>query len=486
MEYIMRLDFQWKQNLEREQKEADSTHHVNKLLLENILPIHVADMYLYHQYMMMEELYHESYEEVCVIFASIPNYSEFYKENEMNDEGKMCLRVLNEIISDFDMLTYDKQFFTIEKIKVVGSTYMAACGLQPGGRYSDDYQFEERDKKDHVATITKFAMAMFEKLKNINNEDLQDFKLRVGIDVGPVIAGVVGAKKPMYDIWGNTVNVASRMDYTGEEGKIHVTSEVGETLQELGWQVECRGEIYVKGKGPMTTYFVDPTIQPEEEPKINLTNNNNDNYDKNRRDSTNTERRRSSQLSTNSFKGLLSSHRGSLDISRSRDSSPHSSYSPILKMFKKCRDGGSIGSSYGESTSAGSSPRLSLDSHCTESQMHSLQMPSPVEEEIVEAVTAEDNPRTFLRNDISLQNGVGEDNDFLTGISYRHPIDLTERDDKSSHLNYKNEMAKSDSFVISRTTTSENMPSVTVLNKDRSKSSTAITVELEELCDIPL
>ncbi|XP_042859482.1 adenylate cyclase type 2-like, partial [Penaeus japonicus] len=102
MEYIMRLDFKWKQQLEVEQKEAQTTHFANKLLLQNILPLHVADMYLNRQG-ATDELYHESYHHVGVIFASIPNYGEFYRENEMNEDGKMCLKVLNEIISDFDM-----------------------------------------------------------------------------------------------------------------------------------------------------------------------------------------------------------------------------------------------------------------------------------------------------------------------------------------------------------------------------------------------
>ncbi|XP_071547406.1 adenylate cyclase type 2-like isoform X2 [Panulirus ornatus] len=365
MEYIMRLDFQWKQQLEAEQKEAETTHFANKLLLQNILPLHVADMYLNRQN-QTDELYHESYDHVAVIFASIPNYGEFYRENAMDEDGKMCLKVLNEIISDFDMLTYNVQFLTMEKIKVVGSTYMAACGLQPGRRYSDESNFEERDKQDNVSTITKFAAAMFEKLEAINLEDLQDFKLRVGIAVGHVIAGVVGAHKPMYDIWGDTVNVASRMDYTGQMGKIHVTSEVGEILQGLGWNVECRGEIYVKGKGLMTTYFVDPKSTPiaPDAPPGPSTNNNNNNKASNDQSS---ERRRSSQLSLNSLKALLSSHRGSLDIS-ARKEPADAQNTKSLSSYKPIRNG--IGNPALPDdkgiTSATTSPRGSCDSRSSE------------------------------------------------------------------------------------------------------------------------
>lgn len=383
MEYVMRLDFQWKQNLEEEQNEAQTTHFANKLLLQNILPLHVADMYLNRQN-VMDELYHESYHHVGVMFASIPNYSEFYKENEMNEEGKMCLRVLNEIISDFDMLTYNTEFLTMEKIKVVGSTYMAACGLQPGRRYSNESDFQERDKKENVATITKFAAAMFEKLQKINAEDLQDFKLRVGIDVGPVIAGVVGAHKPMYDIWGNTVNVASRMDYTGEEGKIHVTTEVAKILQELGWSVECRGEIYVKGKGPMVTYFVNPASVPhsEETPAFSNSNNINsfyychseDHYSLEKR-----EKRRSSQLSLNSLKILLNPRRGSLEMGKGRNSITQNESSTVLRAIKKLRDDSSLESEGQPSPCC--SLRSSIDCNSTDSPNPRFQLSSPVEEE---------------------------------------------------------------------------------------------------------
>ncbi|XP_063590927.1 adenylate cyclase type 2-like isoform X1 [Penaeus indicus] len=410
MEYIMRLDFQWKQQLEVEQKEAQTTHFANKLLLQNILPLHVADMYLNRQG-ATDELYHESYQHVGVIFASIPNYGEFYRENEMNEDGKMCLKVLNEIISDFDMLTYEAPFLTMEKIKVVGSTYMAACGLQPGRRYSDDSNFEERDKQENVATITKFAAAMFEKLKAMNREHLQEFRLRVGIDVGPVIAGVVGAHKPMYDIWGNTVNVASRMDYTGEMGKIHVTKEVGEILQEQGWAVECRGEIYVKGKGHMVTYFVDPTQAPpkastDAHPEANnnenlnlkssshIITNNNSKASKDQ-DSGEQPRRRSSQLSLNSLKGYLTPHRGSIEISKGKGASGDSS--SLSSNYRRRND--SLEDSREGRRSRGTSPRNSDDSGAP-SSLQGRQVPPAAEA----AVTAKRTYFNIIEDDFAKYN----------------------------------------------------------------------------------
>ncbi|KPP61800.1 adenylate cyclase type 2-like, partial [Scleropages formosus] len=104
--------------------------------------------------------------------------------------------------------------------------------------------------------MVEFAFALMGKLDVINKHSFNDFKLRVGINHGPVIAGVIGAQKPQYDIWGNTVNVASRMDSTGVLGKIQVTEETSRVLQTLGYTCTCRGIINVKGKGELKTFFI--------------------------------------------------------------------------------------------------------------------------------------------------------------------------------------------------------------------------------------
>lgn len=104
--------------------------------------------------------------------------------------------------------------------------------------------------------MLEFAFALMIKLDVINKHSFNDFKLRIGINHGPVIAGVIGAQKPQYDIWGNSVNVASRMDSTGVLGKIQITEETSNILQTLGYNCTCRGIINVKGKGELKTYFV--------------------------------------------------------------------------------------------------------------------------------------------------------------------------------------------------------------------------------------
>ncbi|XP_051825791.1 adenylate cyclase type 2 isoform X2 [Antechinus flavipes] len=201
-----------------------------------------------------QDLYHQSYDCVCVMFASIPDFKEFYTESDVNKEGLECLRLLNEIIADFDDLLSKPKFSGVEKIKTIGSTYMAATGLS--ATPSQEHTQEPERQYMHIGTMVEFAFALAAKLDVINKHSFNDFKLRVGINHGPVIAGVIGAQKPQYDIWGNTVNVASRMDSTGVLDKIQVTEETNIVLQTLGYMCTCRGIINVKGKGELKTYFV--------------------------------------------------------------------------------------------------------------------------------------------------------------------------------------------------------------------------------------
>ncbi|KAF3840028.1 hypothetical protein F7725_018745 [Dissostichus mawsoni] len=172
----------------KECEEIETMENLNRVLLENVLPAHVAEHFLARNW-KNEDLYHQSYDLVCVMFASIPDFKEFYTESDVNKEGLECLRLLNEIIADFDEL-----------------------------------------------------------LSNPNSVALKRSRLLAGINHGPVIAGVIGAQKPQYDIWGNTVNVASRMDSTGVLGKIQVNGGDDRILLTLGYMCSCRGIINVKGK----------------------------------------------------------------------------------------------------------------------------------------------------------------------------------------------------------------------------------------------
>ncbi|CAH0547419.1 unnamed protein product [Brassicogethes aeneus] len=251
IEFTSRTDYLWKAKLKVEQEEVETMRGINKILLENILPAHVAEHFLLTR--ANQELYHERYSCIAVMFASIPNYKEFYDESDVNKQGLECLRLLNEIICEFDKLLLKPKFSCIEKIKTIGSTYMLASGLRPG----KEEQNKASKKEEHIiVALVDFALLLMSSLDQINRDAFQRFKLRVGLNHGPVIAGVVGAQKPQYDIWGNTVNVASRMDSCGLMGRIQVTEDTAKILMNVGYSLECRGPTYVKGKGTLTTYFI--------------------------------------------------------------------------------------------------------------------------------------------------------------------------------------------------------------------------------------
>lgn len=252
-ELTCRVDFLLDCCFQTEREEMETMENVNKLLLQNVMPLHVASFFM-GKAVRNQDLYSEAYNCVCILFASMPQFKEFYNESSANGDGLECLRFLNEIIVDFDDLLSKPKFSSVEKIKTIGSTYMAAAGLR-------HCTIEDGNKKidktySNVRTMVEFAMAMMSKLDKLNQHAFNNFKLRIGINHGPVIAGVIGAHKPQYDIWGNSVNVASRMESTGELDKIQVTEETSEIVQSVGYDVTLRGKVNVKGKGELTTYFI--------------------------------------------------------------------------------------------------------------------------------------------------------------------------------------------------------------------------------------
>ncbi|XP_072703538.1 adenylate cyclase type 6 isoform X1 [Ciconia boyciana] len=247
VESTARLDFLWKLQATGEKEEMEELQAYNRRLLHNILPKDVAAHFLARE-RRNDELYYQSCECVAVMFASISNFSEFYVELEANNEGVECLRLLNEIIADFDEIISEQKYRQLEKIKTIGSTYMAASGLN-----ASTY---DREGRSHIAALADYAMHLMEQMKYINEHSFNNFQMKIGLNMGPVVAGVIGARKPQYDIWGNTVNVSSRMDSTGVPDRIQVTTDLYQVLAAKGYVLECRGLVKVKGKGEMTTYFL--------------------------------------------------------------------------------------------------------------------------------------------------------------------------------------------------------------------------------------
>ncbi|XP_045602392.1 adenylate cyclase type 9 isoform X5 [Procambarus clarkii] len=211
-------------------------------LLNNIIPGHVADS------IKSTAKYSENHKDVAVMFASIVNFNELYDEDYLG--GKEYLRVLNELVADIDELLLRQEFKNIEKIKTIGSTYMAASGLDVKVRQGNT------DAHQHIFELVEFALAM-QKVIDDFNQDLIEFNLiiRIGLNFGDVTAGVIGTTKLYYDIWGDAVNIASRMDSTGVPGRIQVSNKCAVVLNRR-YELERRGQVFVKGKDNMDVFLL--------------------------------------------------------------------------------------------------------------------------------------------------------------------------------------------------------------------------------------
>jgi PAS domain S-box-containing protein len=205
-------------------------HEQSEQLLLNILPRPIAEQLKGHSSIIAE-----SYDAVSVLFADIVGFTEF----SARTSPKEVVKILNLIFSKFDQLV-DRH--DLEKIKTIGDAYMVVAGM-PAAR------------PDHAFVIAQMALDMQAEMVRVGEETGETFKLRIGINSGPVVAGVIGIKKFCYDLWGDTVNIASRMESQGVDGAIQVTAATYELLRDK-YLFEERGVICVKGKGDMTAYLL--------------------------------------------------------------------------------------------------------------------------------------------------------------------------------------------------------------------------------------
>ncbi|KAM4736387.1 adenylate cyclase type 3 isoform 4-T4 [Anableps anableps] len=182
VEKLARTLFLWKIEVHEQKEKVYEMRRWNEALVTNMLPEHVARHFLGSK-KRDEELYSQSYDEIGVMFASIPNFSDFYTEESINNGGIECLRFLNEIISDFDSLLDEPKFRYITKIKTIGSTYMAASGVTSD--VNDGYicmkkeEQSDRERWQHLADLADFALAMKVTLMNINYQSFNNFMLRI-------------------------------------------------------------------------------------------------------------------------------------------------------------------------------------------------------------------------------------------------------------------------------------------------------------------
>ncbi len=199
-------------------------------LLLNILPESIAKRLKQNHHSIAERFDHAT-----VMFADLVDFTAFSAQISPST----LVDLLNDIFSTFDELALKYQ---LEKIKTIGDSYMVVGGLP-------------MPMENHGEAIAEMALEMQQAIGQFRRDDGQPFQLRIGINTGPVVAGVIGMRKFIYDLWGDAVNVAARMESLGKPGLIQVT-EATKLRLEHRYQFEARGEIHVKGKGQMKTYWL--------------------------------------------------------------------------------------------------------------------------------------------------------------------------------------------------------------------------------------
>jgi class 3 adenylate cyclase len=219
----------------RTRKEKDASEE----LLDNILPSEISAQIKAKGYADSRHI-----ENVTILFTDFKGFTTMAESMD----PKALVEDLNVCFSEFDRIMEE---FGIEKIKTIGDAYMAAGGL-------------EGHDKDHTSRVIQAALKMRDfieegKAKKIE-KGLPYFEIRLGIHTGPVVAGIVGVKKFQYDIWGDTVNTASRMESSGEAGKVNISQVSYHLVRDIpSFSFESRGKIAAKGKGEMEMYFVEPS-----------------------------------------------------------------------------------------------------------------------------------------------------------------------------------------------------------------------------------
>jgi adenylate cyclase len=201
-------------------------------LLRNVLPEPIAD-----RLKAGERVIADHYDQASVLFADVVDFTPFAEAHSPQE----IVAVLNDLFTDFDRLA---ERFGLEKIKTIGDAYMVVAGVP-----------EPRD--DHAAVLVEMAMGMHAQVAAIDPVDGRRLQIRTGIASGPVVAGVIGERKFSYDLWGDTVNTAARMESSGVPGCIQVTDGTCRLLAGR-YPFERREGVEIKGKGIMSTWILDP------------------------------------------------------------------------------------------------------------------------------------------------------------------------------------------------------------------------------------
>ena len=219
-----------RQALNREHELLLAEQERSESLLLNVLPPSIADRLLEN-----EQVIADGFPDVTVMFADLV---EFTRHSQVVDP-ELLVQELNELFTVFDGLA---ERHRLEKIKTIGDAYMVAGGLP-------------EPRPDHAEAVAEMALAMQREMRGRLDRSGRPLALRIGIDTGPVVAGVIGRHKFSYDLWGDTVNTASRMESHGLAGQIQVTERTYKRLRDH-YRLEPRGPIQVKSIGEMETWFL--------------------------------------------------------------------------------------------------------------------------------------------------------------------------------------------------------------------------------------
>lgn len=209
----------------------EAEYQRSERLLANILPVSIAERLKDPDRTIIAD----KYEDASILFADIAGYTKRASETAPAD----LVRFLDALYTDLDALV-DRH--GLEKVKTSGDSYMVVSGVPEA-------------RPDHLEAIARLALDMADTVAGLTDPQGRAVPLRIGVASGPVVAGVVGARKFFYDVWGDAVNVASRMESTDVEGRIQVPNDVYERLRDV-FVFEDRGEIDVKGKGLMHTWYL--------------------------------------------------------------------------------------------------------------------------------------------------------------------------------------------------------------------------------------
>jgi len=216
--------------LQREKELLNIEQMKTDKLMLNILPRPIAD-----RLKKGESNIAGSYPEVTILFSDLVGFTNMAAGKTASE----LVKLLNDLFTRFDKRAED---LGIEKIKTIGDAYMAVGGLPI-------------PRSDHADIVAEMALGMFDDLRDFNAANQVKINMRIGINSGPVVAGVIGFTKFSYDLWGNTVNTSSRMESTSENGKIQV-SAMSYDLLKSNFQFVERGMVECKGLGPIKTHFL--------------------------------------------------------------------------------------------------------------------------------------------------------------------------------------------------------------------------------------